>query len=58
MIAIAIAISTQTTAHAVTRNQPSGSGLMPGKRLDGSRSFPEVAATLEHPLEMSRNRLI
>ena len=49
MIAMAIAISTQTTAQTVTRNQPSGSGLMLGKRLDGPRFFPEVAAALNIP---------
>ena len=40
MTAIAIAISTQTTAQTATKNQPSVSGLISGKRLDRPRSFP------------------
>ena len=42
MIAIASAISTQTTAHTVTKYHPSGDGLIPAKRVDEPRSFPRV----------------
>ena len=55
---IASASSTQMTAHTATKNQPSGSDLIPGKRLDRPRSFPEIADALKYPSGMSRNRLI
>ena len=44
MIAIASAISTQTTAQTATKTHPSGNGLIPGKRLARVHSFPDVPA--------------
>ena len=37
---IATASLTHTIAQTATTNHPSGIGLIPGKRLDGPRSFP------------------
>src|SRR4249919_688657 len=58
MIAIASAISTQTTAQTVTKNHPSGNGLIPGKRLDEPSSFPGRRRHAKYPSERSRNRPI
>ena len=58
MIAIASAISTQTTAQTATKTHPSGNGLIPGKRLDWPRSFPARRRHAKYLSEMSRNRLI
>ena len=47
MIAIASAISTQTTAQTATKNHPSGNGLIPGKRLDEPSILSRATAASE-----------
>ncbi len=46
---IASASSTQTIAQTATKNHPSGTGLIPGKRLDAPDSFLAAATTVNIP---------